>query len=86
MKKLGMILSSIMFLSSIGCATAKTGVARQAKPSAFDETEMERIRFEKMLMLNEKHIQRNTREAKLESKFSGGVNDEIHQGISLSSG
>ncbi|MBX3022779.1 MAG: hypothetical protein KF799_13985 [Bdellovibrionales bacterium] len=56
MKKLGMILLSVVFLSSVGCATAKTGGLRKAKPSASDETEMEQIRFERMLMLNEKHI------------------------------
>lgn len=56
MKKLGIIFLSIVFMSSIGCATSKAGATRKSQPSAFDENEQEQIRTERMLMFNLRHI------------------------------
>lgn len=56
MKKLGIIFLSIVFMSSIGCATSKTGASRKSQLSGFDESELEQIRTERMLMFNLQHI------------------------------
>lgn len=56
MKKLGVIFLNIVFLSSVGCASSMTGGARKDAPTAVDKDEAVRIRTERMLMLQLKHI------------------------------
>lgn len=56
MKKYFLAISSIAFLSSIGCASLKAVGLRRETPTAFEENEREQIRTERMLMFNLNHI------------------------------
>lgn len=56
MKKYFLAILSIFFLSSVGCASSKTGGLRKDAPTAFDENDREQIRTERMLMFNLNHI------------------------------
>lgn len=54
MKNIKMILLSIMILGLVGCATGKTGGAMKTEP--YNQLEMEQIRLDRMLSLQDKHI------------------------------
>lgn len=56
MKNIGIVLLGMILMSSAGCATSMAKVSHKDQPSAFEESETEQFRTERMLMFNLKNF------------------------------